>query len=57
MRKADLVIVGVSFAMHESGQAVRWLWVDYRCAKCGVQGSMAAWKVGYEPPLHLLTKA
>lgn len=55
--KADLVNVGVSFSMHESGQAVRWLWVGHRCAKCGVLGSMAAWKAGYEPPLHLLTKA
>ena len=55
--KAALANVGVSFALYEGSEAIRWLWVGHRCVSCGVLGSMAEWKVGYEPSSHLLNEA
>ena len=49
--------VGVGFSTHEDRSAVRWLYVGFRCASCGVLGCMVDWKVGYEPSLQLLDQA
>ncbi len=49
--------VAVGFALYDDKSAVHWLYVGCRCAKCGVLGCIADWKIGYEPSLHLLTEA
>lgn len=46
--------IGVGFSLYADGTAIRWLYIGERCAECGVLGSMADWKVGYEPSLQLL---
>lgn len=52
--KGSRANVGVGFSLMEDGACVRWLYVGNRCVDCGVLGSMADWKVGYDPSLHLL---
>ncbi len=49
--------VGVAFSMDDDKTAIRWLYVGNRCTNCGVLGSVADWKIGYEPSLNLLTQA
>ena len=48
--------VGVGFSLYEDDQEIRWLYVGCRCAKCGVLGCFAGWKIAYAPSRHLLEK-
>ena len=45
--------VGCGFALLDSGE-VRWIYLGLRCAKCGILGCFADWKIDYEPSTHLL---
>lgn len=46
--------VGVGFSLYnDSPSAIKWLYVGERCAKCGVLGCMAGWKVGLDDASHL----
>jgi len=48
--------VGVGFSLYEDDQEIRWLYVGVRCARCGVLGCFAGWKIAYTPSRHLLDK-
>ncbi len=45
--------VGVGFSLYPEDKEVKWLYVGCRCAKCGVLGCFAGWKVAYVPSRHL----
>ena len=49
--------IGVGFALYDDKTAVHWVYVGCRCAKCGVLGCMADWKIGYKPSFQLLNEA
>lgn len=49
--------LGVAFSLYDDKNSIRWIYVGYRCSTCGVLGSFADWKVGYEPSLDLLSQA
>ncbi|HMD77357.1 MAG TPA: hypothetical protein VKG86_08285 [Terracidiphilus sp.] len=51
-----LANVGVGFSLYEDGE-VRWLYLGERCARCGVLGCSAEWKVAYEPSKQLIDQA
>lgn len=55
--KHDQANVGTAFSLNEDKRAVRWIYVGVRCGKCGCLGSIADWKIGYEPSLDLLSRA
>lgn len=55
-KKSEGANVGVVFSLYEGGKAIRWLYIGVRCARCGILGSPAGWKIGYEPSLPLLDK-
>jgi hypothetical protein len=46
--------VGVGFSFYPDSRDVKWLYVGCRCAKCGVLGCFAGWKVGYGDSERLL---
>lgn len=47
--------VGVGFSLYDDDPTgVKWLYVGERCAKCGVLGCFAGWKVALSDALHLL---
>jgi hypothetical protein len=45
--------IGVSFSLYDDDKEIRWLYVGCRCAKCGVLGCFAGWKVTYAPSRQL----
>jgi hypothetical protein len=47
--------VGCGFALRANGE-VRWIYVGARCARCGILGCYAGWKIDYEPSTHLLDR-
>lgn len=61
----DTTNLGVGFALREQRRRlfrsthpeVSWIYVGVRCTECGVLGSIADWKVDYEPSSHLLDQA
>jgi hypothetical protein len=50
---SDDFAVAVGFSLREGGD-VRWVTVGNRCAKCGILGSFADWRVNYGPSDHLI---
>jgi hypothetical protein len=48
--------IGVGFSLYPDDAEVKWLYVGYRCADCGVLGCFAGWKVAYAPSRHLFDK-
>jgi hypothetical protein len=55
---SDRANVGVGFSLYKDDPTgVRWLYVGARCAKCGVLGCFAGWKVAESGALRLLEKA
>lgn len=38
--------VGVGFALYDDRQGIRWIYLGVRCARCGILGCFADWKVG-----------
>jgi hypothetical protein len=46
--------IGVGFSLYDDETDIRWLYVGERCARCGVLGCFAGWKIGYGPSLHLM---
>ena len=48
--------IGVGFSLYDDDREIRWLYVGCRCAKCGVLGCFAGWKVAYSPSRQLLDK-
>ena len=51
--KSNTANVGVGFALREGKQDIKWLYVGIRCAKCGMFGCFADWKIDYSPSLQL----
>ena len=49
--------IGLGFALTEDHEAVKWIFLGCRCAKCGVLGCMIDWKISYEPSLHFIPNA
>jgi hypothetical protein len=53
--KSTAANVGVGFSLYEDDPTgIRWLYVGVRCAKCGVLGCFAGWKVAEVEALHLM---
>jgi len=52
--KSNATNIGVGFSLYDDKNAIRWLYVGVRCAKCGILGCFAGWKVAYEPSLQLM---
>jgi len=50
----DQTNIGVGFSLYDDDQEIRWLYVGCRCAKCGVLGCFAGWKIAYASSRHLL---
>jgi hypothetical protein len=50
---SDKTNIGVGFALYPEDGEVKWLYVGTRCAKCGVLGCFAGWKVAYAPSKQL----
>ena len=50
---AEVMNVGVGFAIYPDDREVKWLYIGCRCASCGVLGCYADWKVAYAPSRHL----
>ena len=46
--------IGVGFSLYEDDGEIRWLYVGYRCARCGVLGCFAGWKIAYAPSKQLM---
>lgn len=46
--------VGAGFSLYDDRQDIKWLYVGERCARCGVLGCFASWKIGYGPSLQLM---
>lgn len=44
--------IGVGFSFYEDGE-IRWLYVGEGCARCGILGCFAGWKVAYSLSRHL----
>jgi hypothetical protein len=55
--KSQHTNVGVGFALYPEDKEVKWLYVGCRCAKCGILGCFAGWKVAYAPSRHLFEQA
>lgn len=50
--------IGVGFSLYKAkARDVRWIYIGVRCAKCGVLGCFADWKVGYGPSTQLMDQA
>src|SRR5262249_50125058 len=47
--EGDEMNVGVGFALYPDDKEVKWLYVGCRCARCGVLGCYADWKIAYAP--------
>ena len=54
--KSEQANIGIAFSLYDDKSAIRWIYVGVRCQKCGCLGSVADWKVGYEPSLSLLNQ-
>lgn len=46
--------VGVGFSLYDDQKDIHWLYIAERCARCGVLGCCASWKIGYNPSLQLM---
>jgi len=56
--KIERCNVGVGYAGYEDDPTgIKWIYVGVRCAKCGVLGCYADWKVALSEALGLLDKA
>lgn len=44
--------VGTGFTYREGGD-IKWVYIGVRCAKCGILGSVADWKIDYGPTTEL----
>jgi hypothetical protein len=52
--KSKTTNIGVGFALYDDRKNIHWLYVGQRCARCGVLGCFASWKIGYGPSLPLI---
>jgi hypothetical protein len=52
--KSEDANIGVGFSLYEDDGEIRWLYVGYRCARCGVLGCFAGWKIAYAPSKQLI---
>lgn len=52
--KSTTANVGVGFSLYDDQVDIHWLYVGDRCARCGVLGCCAGWKIGYNPSLQLM---
>ena len=48
--------LGVGFSLYADSTDIKWLYVGYRCSRCGVLGCFAGWKIGYGPSHELLDR-
>ena len=48
--------IGVGFSLYDDDGEIRWLYVGYRCAHCGVLGCFAGWKIAYAPSKQLMNQ-
>jgi hypothetical protein len=50
---SEVTNIGVGFSLRKKDGEIRWLYVGCRCAKCGILGCFAGWKIDYAPTDHL----
>jgi hypothetical protein len=55
--ESETANIGVGFSLYDDRQDIHWLYIGVRCARCGVLGCFAGWKIGYGPSLQLMDQA
>jgi hypothetical protein len=56
--KSDICNVGVGFSQYpDSPTSIKWIYIGERCARCGILGCFAGWKVGQDDVSHLFDQA
>jgi hypothetical protein len=53
---SEITNVGVGFSLRKKEGEIRWLYVGCRCAKCGILGCFAGWKIDYAPSRQLFDR-
>ena len=53
---SEVTNIGVGFSLRKKGGEIRWLYVGCRCAKCGILGCFAGWKIDYSPSRQLFDR-
>jgi len=53
---SEVTNIGVGFSLRKKEDEIRWLYVGCRCAKCGILGCAAGWKIDYAPSRQLLDR-
>jgi len=52
--KSKVCNIGVGFSQYpDSPTSIKWVYIGERCAKCGILGCFAGWKVGQDDVAHL----
>jgi hypothetical protein len=52
---SDACNIGVGFSQYpDSPTSIKWIYIGVRCARCGILGCFAGWKVGQDGVAHLL---
>ena len=56
--KSDVCNVGVGFSQYaDSPTSIKWIYIGVRCARCGILGCFAGWKVAQDDVGHLFEQA
>lgn len=53
---SEVTNIGVGFSLRKPAGEVRWLYIGCRCAKCGMLGCFAGWKIDYVPSRQLFDR-
>jgi len=50
---SEVTNIGVGFSLRKKDGEICWLYLGCRCAKCGILGCFADWKIDYAPSRQL----
>ena len=53
---SEVANIGVGFSLRKKDGEIRWLYAGCRCAKCGILGCFASWKIDYAPSRQLFDR-